>query len=57
MTIYKSWNYQVVNFYGNGNIKVKSVVSDGGADYAEYFEWDDGKILNEDRIDRVIVGM
>jgi hypothetical protein len=36
-------------FYGNGNGKCNGAWTGGGADYAEYFEWQDGNPFNEDR--------
>lgn len=35
--------------YGDGNGKCDGSWTGGGADYAEYFEWFDGNINNEDR--------
>ena len=34
---------------GDGNGKCDGAWTGGGADYAEYFEWEDGNINNEDR--------
>mgnify|MGYP002623457382 FL=1 len=36
-------------FYGNGNANADGSFTGGGADYAEYFEWDDGNSSDEDR--------
>lgn len=37
-----------------GNIVTQGTVSNGGADYAEYFEWLDGNEGNEDRIGYIV---
>jgi hypothetical protein len=37
------------DLYGDGNGKCDGSWTGGGADYAEYFEWADGNINNEDR--------
>ena len=34
---------------GNGNLKMDGVVTTGGIDYAEFFEWKDGNSSDEDR--------
>lgn len=36
-------------FYGNGNGNADGSWTGGGADYAEYFEWSDGNVNDEDR--------
>lgn len=38
----------------SGNIVTQGTVSNGGADYAEYFEWADGNEGNEDRIGLIV---
>ena len=38
------------NFRGDGNAFADGSFSGGGADYAEYFEWEDGNTNNEDRV-------
>jgi hypothetical protein len=46
-----SGNFDDLEFklYGDGNGKCDGSWTGGGADYAEYFEWFDGNINNEDR--------
>lgn len=36
-------------FYGNGTANADGSWNGGGADYAEYFEWSDGNVNDEDR--------
>ena len=38
----------------SGNIVTQGTISNGGADYAEYFEWEDGNEGNEDRIGLIV---
>lgn len=38
------------NFRGDGNAYADGSWNGGGADYAEYFEWEDGNTNNEDRV-------
>mgnify|MGYP000353073587 CR=1 FL=1 len=49
---YEQWRTASDNefrFLGDGNAFCDGSWSGGGADYAEYFEWSDGNILDEDR--------
>jgi hypothetical protein len=43
------FNDKEFDLYGDGNGKCDGSWTGGGADYAEYFEWADGNINNEDR--------
>lgn len=49
--VYRSGNTSDVefNFRGDGEAFADGSFTGGGADYAEYFEWDDGNLDNEDR--------
>jgi hypothetical protein len=38
----------------HGNLTVSGTVSNSGEDYAEYFEWADSNILNEDRVGYIV---
>ena len=44
------------SFYveSNGNATLAGSLKSSGADYAEYFEWADGNLFNEDRIGKFI---
>jgi len=39
-----------INLRGDGNAFCDGSFQDGGADYAEYFEWNDGNSSDEDRV-------
>jgi len=43
------------NFRGDGNAYADGSFNGGGADYAEYFEWNDGNPNNEDRRGMTVV--
>jgi autotransporter adhesin len=47
-TIQQRSNAMTVDWYGKGSFA--STVGTNGADYAEYFEWEDKNPLNEDRV-------
>ena len=50
MTLYSSGTGDVeFGLRGDGNAYADNAWQGGGADYAEYFEWDDGNTANEDR--------
>lgn len=54
---YDATNDLVFKLRGDGRISTDygSGVVTGGADYAEYFEWEDGNPNNEDRVGHVVV--
>ena len=43
-------NREIVFDFVNGDGRWNGTADNGAADYAEYFEWNDGNLLNEDRV-------
>jgi hypothetical protein len=39
-----------MRFQANGDLRIDGTLAQNGADYAEYFEWEDGNPDNEDRV-------
>lgn len=55
VTIDRYGVWETANFYADGNLKVRGAVSGGGADYAEYFEWQDGNSNADNRIGMSVI--
>jgi len=55
LSVDRATYYPVFNVYASGDAKARGAITGGGADYAEYFEWDDGNINNEDRAGETVV--
>jgi hypothetical protein len=55
LTVDRLNNFQIFNVYASGDAKAMGAVTGGGADYAEYFEWDDSNLNNEDRAGESVV--
>jgi hypothetical protein len=53
-TVNRQGTGNVFNVYANGNTKCTGAFTGGGADYAEYFEWEDGNLNGEDRVGWVV---
>ena len=49
LTVDRAGWWVLANFYSSGNLNVRGTLTGGGADYAEYFEWED-KLTNEDNV-------